>query len=422
MHTLPLPRVKEDVIDGMRFLAARTKTKDVVCIKGSVYGGKNHVSFEKRAVAWLLEDLLDAGTKKRTKGELRETLASLGATLSFSCRGDRLYFDASCLPEDVDQILALIVECLGESVFPVAEVALSKKRAIAHQHENKTETHWMAERTLEQILYEKNHPNYGFLPEEAIKSITRVTRADIVALYKKIGSSGLVFAIGGDIDESKTLQSAQRHFAKLRKGTLGPVPLPSPRRQPSKEVLVSIPDKANIDMLLAVRTLIRFDDPKFLSLKVLLSLLGGGGVSTGHLMRTVRERDGLTYGIRSYTCDFDEGADGHFTVWATFAPKVFAQGLATTRKEIAAFFATGLTPKLLAAKKEEMLGKYLIGLSTTSGLVFTIFDNAIEGRNISYLREYPQLLEKLTLKELKETRALIPLKELSLSAAGTFEK
>ncbi|HYD93508.1 MAG TPA: pitrilysin family protein [Candidatus Paceibacterota bacterium] len=419
---MQLPQIHEVRTDGMRLLAVRTHTKDVVVIVGSILGGSHMQPVSKRAVAWTMEDLLDAGTKKHTKEELRDQLSSLGASLSFSCGGDRLFFEATCLPEDIDTVLGIVVECLTEATFPKKEIELSIKRQIAGRTESKSDTGREAVRALERTLYEKSHPGYTMTADEGIVSLRKVTRKDIVDMYRKLGRTGLTFAIGGDIDPEKCLRLAERKLKALPEGKFAPTVMPVPKRQPKKEVLVKIKDKANVDVMLGVRALINRDHPQFLAFRVLLSLLGGGGISTGHLMRTVRERDGLTYGIRAFAAEFADRADGYMAIWATFAPKVYEKGVETIRKEVRSFFRNGITKELLEAKKEEMLGKYLVGLSTTSGLVSTLHGNAIEDKETAYLLEYPKELQKLTLDDIHNARKLVPLTELSLAAAGTFAK
>lgn len=421
MNKLHLPEVLEKRVDDMRLMAVRTHAKDVVSIIGSVLGGKNMLPAKKRAAAWLLEDLFDAGTKKHSRDELRDQLSKLGASLSFSVGRDRLFFTASCLPEDINTVLSILVECLTQATFPAAEVALSKKRILAELEEEKTDTNRQADIALDRALYDTKHPNYAISTAESVKSVKEVTRKEVVALYRKFGKKGLTVAIGGDIDPKEALAMVEKRCKLLPEGSFVATKMPKPERKKEQEMRVAIKDKANVDVMLGVRTMINLDSPQYLPFKVLLSLLGGSGISTGHLMRTVRERDGLTYGVRAYASGFSGGADGNMAIWATFAPSVVEKGLATIRKETKFFFKEGITSEALAMKKEEMIGKYLVSLSTTAGLVSTLHGNAIEGKEVSYLSEYPTLLEAVKLEEVLEARALAPLNQLSLVAAGTFE-
>lgn len=422
MKKISLPKVHEVRGNGMRLLAVRTKTKDVVYMHGSVRGGKNMVPPKEQGVVLVFEELLDAGTKKKTKDELRSEIAKLGATLAFTTTGERTHFSASCLPEDVEKVLGITVECLVNAVFPPEELELAKKRILAELEESKTITRRVALRALNQDLYGESHPNEPLPISEVMTSVRAVTRRHVLAFHKKLGRDGLQLVIGGDINPGKILKSAQESFKLLPQEGAPPSKLPIVKQKKAKKTLISISDKANIDVVIGGRAGILRSDERFLAYTVLLSMLGGGGVSTGHLMRTVRERDGLTYGIRSFPSGFEEGFDGNMTIWATFAPSVFEKGVETIHKEVSTFLTKGITPKLLLAKKEEMVGKYVVGLSTTLGLVSALTNLLEEGRDVSYLHEYPVMVNKLTLQEVKEARDLIPLSNLSLAAAGTFEK
>jgi len=69
-----------------------------------------------------------------------------------------------------------------------------------------------------------------------------------------------------------------------------------------------------------------------------------------------------------------------------------------------------------------MAGNYLVGLSTTRGLASALHLIGIEGRNLSYVDEYPEHVRAVTTRQLKDLAPLIDSKKLSLAASGTFPK
>jgi zinc protease len=186
----------------------------------------------------------------------------------------------------------------------------------------------------------------------------------------------------------------------------------------AQEKLVHIPEKANIDLYLGVALPLRLEDELYLPTFTLIDMLGGGFAA--HLMQTVRERDGLTYGISARLSDFGKDTEGSFRVWSTLSPLLFEKGLKTIRKEITTFFNTGITEEALVNKKDEISGSYVIGLSTTHGLASQLHSIGIREKELSYIDEYPELIRKLTIPQLKKAAEIIPLNKLSLSAAGTF--
>jgi zinc protease len=416
-----LASVTEYEKNGMRFFAARMGAKDVVTIEGSVLGGYRNGSREKEMVQRLLVGVLDAGTKKHGKDAFRELLASKGASLSFGTGATRTYFSASCLPEDVAFICDLLVECLSIPLLANREIEGERTRILAELEEAKTDTRQRASAAFSQMLFDKQHPNYSDSLETEIARTQKITKADVVVFHKMLGHGGLLFAITGDIQPDKALRTAEKAFLKLPAGTATPMSFNRNVKSQSAHVeKIVMKDKATIDTYLGIAVPITKTDALYVPLAVLVSMIGGPGLSSGHLMRTIRERDGLTYGIYSYVNGFDMSTDGYLQIWATFSPATFEEAVEKTRAEIKKFLATGVTEEALARKQDELRGKYIVGLSTSHGLAATLHAIGKDGRPLSYIDEYPVRISNVTLKDLKDAVALIDLSKMSLAAAGTF--
>jgi predicted Zn-dependent peptidase len=84
------------------------------------------------------------------------------------------------------------------------------------------------------------------------------------------------------------------------------------------------------------------------------------------------------------------------------------------------FFKSNIKEEAVQGHKERLIGGFLLGLSTTGGLVSALHKIGREGKPLSYLDEYPELLRSMTLEQIKEAADLIPLNQLSVAAAGTF--
>ncbi len=412
-----------ELAGGARIFIAPTKAKDVVTVQGSVLGGWNMLPKGKGDVQILAVDLLDAGTKTKSKDQIRESLTNRGIDLSFTPGGDRTFFRGSCLPEDLSFLLETIVDCLSNATFPAKELALAKERALASWEESRTDTKTQASIASLRELYDANHLNYPLTIDERIKATKAVTREDLLAFRKQFGSTGMVLVIVGDVSEAKTEKIARASVQKLPAGTAAiPAKKTNAKEVTLKESLVPIKDKANIDVFIGAATPITIYHPLYMAYEVFSGMLGGRGLSTGHLMRTIRERDGLTYGIYAQSFGFGDGLDGAFRIWATFSPATFKTAVEKTRKEIAWFLKNGITPKALLMKQDQLTGSYVVGLSTTNGLAHMLHMIGTEGKPLSYLDAYPDLIRAVTIEDLKAVAKLIPFDKLSLAASGSFEK
>jgi zinc protease len=56
----------------------------------------------------------------------------------------------------------------------------------------------------------------------------------------------------------------------------------------------------------------------------------------------------------------------------------------------------GITDQELAARKQGLVGGYLVGLSTTGGLASTLLINVQRGYDVNWLDGYPKAINALT--------------------------
>jgi zinc protease len=421
MDTMASLIYEKKIFENVRIFIAPTGARNIVSFEGSVLGGRSFLPGSLNKVPSITAQLFDAGTKNKTKDTLRDSLAARGASLNFSSGPDRTYFSGSCLPEDISFVLALAAECLAEAVFPAKEILPIQERMLGSLKEDKTETRTQSREELTRMLFDPAHVNYDEKDAVTTKRIKAVVRKDLIEFKNMLGRGGLILAIVGDISEAGAMKAAERAFGSLQKGQSEALPKSKNKKaQMAQEKLLAIPEKANIDLYLGVALPITMEDKRFIPLSVLIEMLGGGFAA--HLMQTVREREGLTYGISASLDDFSNDTEGFFRIWSMFSPLLFEKGVATIRKEVKVFFAKGITDNALALKKEEILGTYVVGLSTTRGLASRLHAIGIRGKELSYLDKYQELVDVVSLDDLHAAAALIPLNKLSLSAAGTFLK
>ena len=412
---------QEFPIIGGRLFLAPTHAHDVVVVEGSVLGGPNMLPPALDVIPSLTAELLDAGTAKKKKSLIRETLAGRGISLSFSSSGDRTAFSGRCFPEDLSLLLSTIAESFGEANFPEAEVKNVKALALGELAEEKSDTRVQAERVFAAMLFDPAHVNYARPLKDEEKSVSSARRTHLQDFRKKLGKGGLILAIAGDINVSTARSIAEKSFGKLGTGTaVASVKQMNKKVQEAREKLIPIANKANIDILLGATLPLTLRHELYHPMRVLTDMLGGGFVS--HLMQTIRERDGLTYGVSATLAGLDADADGYFKIWATFSPERYEESVAKLRKEENLFFSEGLTETALAKRKEEMTGSYLVALSTTQNLARTLHSLAARGFDLSYLTDYPDIIRAVSLANIRDAADLIPRTKFSLAASGTFKK
>lgn len=407
----------------MRLFAARTGAKDLVTIEGSVLGGYHMLPQKLQMVPRLATELFDAGTSRKSKEEIRSSLTERGASIQFSPGGDRTHFHATCLPEDTGFVLKLVAECLTEAVFPTREISLQKRRTLAELEEMKTKTATLARQELFRTIYDRGHSNYSETIPESMTSVEGIGRSHLRTYQKMLGHGGLVIAITGDVLPEQVLEKAEQAFSSLPSGTQHMTEKRLSKVAPkSIEKRIFIEDKASIDVAMGAHVSFNYESAEFIPFIVVTSLLGGHGLSTGHLARTIRERDGLTYSIHANPVGFAGRADGALRISASFSPATYEKAIEATKREIGIFLKSGINEKAMLAKKAELAGRYAIGLGTSRGLANELHWIGIEGKPLSYIDEYPSIINALQVRDLKKVSSQISFDKLAIVSAGTFDK
>ena len=178
-----------------------------------------------------------------------------------------------------------------------------------------------------------------------------------------------------------------------------------------------MPDKPNVSVIIGQTTGLKYTDTDTIPLRIATTVLGSG--FTGRLMATVRDKEGLTYGIGSKLAN-DTFADGDWRIIANFAPALLEQGLASTRRELKLWYEQGVTAAELARTKTNLSGSFKVSLATTDGLASALLAAVLRGYDPTWLDEYPQKLDAVTLDEVNTVikKRLTP-ENMVLIKAGT---
>lgn len=140
-------------------------------------------------------------------------------------------------------------------------------------------------------------------------------------------------------------------------------------------------------------------------------------------MQTVRDDQGLTYHIQASIGGIDNGNDGYWTIYSTFAPELVQKGYDASIEQLEKWVDGGITKAELDAKKSTITGTYKVGLATTRGLAGQILTNAERGRANSYLDNFPERINALTVDQINGAITnYIDKDKMVFVAAGSLDK
>jgi zinc protease len=374
-----------------------THVRDVVVVLGALPAGDAMAGSGNAAVPTLTGMMLDRGTATLDKFAIAARLEEVGASISFSVGTQSLEIHAKCLRKDLPMVLSILAAELKTPAFPTAELAKAKQQFIGSLRESLQNTGARAQEAFARTVFPPGHPNRPHSVEEMLSAAESATLEEIKAFHTKyVGPRHLTLVLAGDVNDAAVRRDVAKNFRGWTGGEdylrSGP-PGPAREAPPSRDIEVPLKDKPSTTVLLGQATGLRYRDPDALPLRVGTAILGQG--FTGRLMGTVRDREGLTYGIGA-AVTADSVADGAWSISASFAPALLGHGVASTRRVLEEWWKDGVTDDELAARKQGLVGGYFVGLSTTAGLASTILTSIQRGYDLSWLDGYPQAVRALS--------------------------
>ena len=400
-------------------LVLPTATRDVVSFRGSFLTGPDLAASDDVALG-VVADVLDKGTRHRDRHGFADELDGRGARLAFYTDSLRIGFAGRALRDDLPEVLALAAEALREPLLDPDEVRKAVDRSVAGVRRSRESTAQQAGGALARRLVGPDHPNYVFTTEDEEARIAAVTPERAAEAWQRhVGSDGFRLAVVGDADPGAVAATVSGVFggwpAHGRTARFAPAAAPeTPGRTD-----VPIADRTSLDVRLGHPVSLRRDSADFLAAYAAVFALGGNFSS--HLMQTIRDEQGLTYGIGAALGGVAVEHDAVFGVSVTLSRDSLERGVAAVRAEVERFVDAGVPAATLAQVQTTLAGLHVVALATTGGLAARLLVNAERGFDVAYLDEYPDRVRSLTPGDVTAAlRVYVRPGDLHTAIAGTF--
>lgn len=420
------PKISDvTLVNGVRVLSLETGVKDVITIAGSLLGGDVFGPADNNATAEMAAAMLDQGTEERDKFAISEILEDTGATLAFSSDNYRVRFGGRCLSKDVSVVLELLAEQLRMPVFSEEELKTLIERRVGELKKQSEDTRMRATEVFLQKLYPEGHPNYYIPMDKQIAATESVQAEGLRAFHENsYGVGNLTVVAVGDVSHREISESVETHFSGWRKSPLSMNSWGEERANEISEPIekkVKMKGKTSADVVFGQPIGIDREHADFRPLALGHLILGGN--FSARLMSTVRDQEGLTYGIQSSVAGVDNGNDGYWYIWGTFAPELMDRGRESAVKQLKAWIRQGVTEDELSRKKTTASGMYKVGLATTAGLAGQILATVERGRELEHIDTYTDRINALTLDQVNAAiKNYCDPEKLVTVAAGSLEK
>jgi zinc protease len=324
---------------GAKFAFLPKTTRGNVVSATLTLRGGNLDAFKGQAeVSELMAAMLDKGTPQINRQQVQDRLDALRTTVSFGYNANEpgaLSVNIQSRRQQLPQALELVSQLLRQPSFDAAVLDELKRQAVAGIEAQRKEP----DAVLQDEVFRHGNPyargdiRHARTFDERLQDIAAVTPQALRDLHAKtVGASRVELAVVGDFDVAAVKAAADKGLAGWNTGVpYARVPQPVVA-VPPKRLVLSTPDKQNANLLVALPLALQESDADYVPLMMANYLLGQGGNS--RLWKRVREKDGLSYDVRS-------------TIgWSLYEPSSWWIG--------SAIFAPANRDKVEAAYKEEV--------------------------------------------------------------------
>lgn len=404
--------------NGMTVLVLEQHYLPIVEIHALIKAGSAQDPPEKAGLANLVASLLDEGTTTRTSKQLAEQIDFIGGSLEAKASEDFTTASARVLKKDIDLGFTLLADILTHPAFPKQEFERVRSQILGEIASDNDDPGHVAMKAFNQLVFH-NHP-YRWPVNGAEETLGKITLADVQGFYaKEYLPNQIILTIVGDVTVEQAAALAQTHFGAWKKGNPQGRTVKKPAMVDKKAVQLIEKDLTQSTIVLGHGGISR-TNPDFYAVMVMNHILGAGGFSS-RLMDSIRDKQGLAYGIMSH---YDARAmPGSFWINLQTRTEATNQAITGVLAEMKAIREAPVTDQELAEAKSFLMGSFPLRLDSTAKLAQVLAQVEFYGLGFEYFSQYPKWIERVTKEDVQRVaRQYLDPQHYALVVVGNLAK
>lgn len=380
----------------------------VVFKAGSIYDAGHF------GLATLTNAMLNEGAGTLSVDKLANQFDNVGANFSNSASKETSVFMLRTLVKQANLTTALntFALILNKPNFPETSVQRIKQQMLVGLNAAKQQPDYVAGRAYAKAIWGK-HP-YAFPTEGNETTVPTLNQAEVKAFYNRyyVAQNAMIVMVG-DVTQVQAHVIASRLLGKLPAGVPVVAPIEARVNQAAKQH-IAFPSSQNSIMIGSLG--IKRRSPYYLPLTIGNYIFGGGSFSS-ILMKNVREKYGLTYGVSSQFSALTER--GAFLIALKSRNDKAQRASNMVQDYLAQFIAKGPTAAQLTAAKDYLLGSFPLNISSNSQILGVVMDIGYYNLPLDYVDTYRARVKAVTTADIKTAfNKTLNLKNLVVVSVG----
>jgi zinc protease len=380
--------------------------------------------FGQGEVADAVAALLDKGSTSMTRQQVQDRLDALKTELNVSGGTGRVSVSLSSRREHLPAAIALVGELLRRPLLSADALDELKRQALSAIEQQRKEPEALADNAIARAgnPYRRGDPRYARSFDEMVEDTNGLDVDKLRAFHARFYSAAQAeFAAAGDMDAAQVRDAVQAAIGNWAETGVPfkRVPQPLVAVKPQR-LLLAAPDKQNATMQVRLGVPLSDADADYPALMLANHLLGGGGSS--RLWKRIRDKEGLSYDVRSSVAwsQFEPSSDWHAS--AIFAPQNRARVEDAFREEVMRALKDGFSAAELEEGRRGLLNFRRLSRAQDGTVAFALANNLYLGRTFAVSARVDAALARLTLAEVNAAlRKYIRPDEFVAAFAGDFK-
>jgi zinc protease len=315
--------------------------------------------------------------------------------MSFGCEtgNDWTSCSTTMLTENASDASAVVASAFAAPRFDVGPFDRFKREQEVGLQTRETNPGYLAGRAQSQAFF----PGHPYAREVSAASIAAMT-PDLAKAHARtlMPRDRLLVTAVGAVTPQELAPMIDKMIAGLAETSALPATpdITMPATGAVSAVITPLPQPQSL--VLFTGPGLKFEDKDFFAASVLNYTLGGGGFES-RLMKSLREQQGLTYGISTSLSDGD-----HLQTWGgggqtkNESAGAFIAGIKTELKK---FADAGVTEQELSDAKAYLTGSYPLGFDSNAKIANQMMGVRQEDRGVDYFDRRNALIEAVTLAD-----------------------
>jgi zinc protease len=369
-------------------------------------------------------DLLLKGTSTQTRQQITDRIDALGGQVGVSGAGGGLFIQLSATAKHIDELTSYVLDVIQQANFAQEQLDEYVRKTTTSIKSSMTEPNAIASRMLARHgnTWSKDDIRYTPTFEESLTALAGLTREQLAAYHQKFfGVSQTSASAVGAFDAAKLEQTLTTALNKWNAGAAYKrTPEPYRDIKPA-QMQADTPDKANAFYIAGSMLKLQDTDPDFTALSLANFMLGGS--ENSRLWMRIREKDGLSYNVRTRLNVSSFEPNSTWSVYAIYAPENRQRIEAGIREEFERALKDGFTETEVKEAIAALLNYRKLSRAQDANLVSGWITYMETGRDFKWSAESDKKVAALTVEQVNAAlRKYLQPQSFSSVAAGDFSK